>query len=173
MVGSSEFEARGSVVRAGEARRLMISGKPLVLLDRLISHGGACVFEQVVRPHLLATPHTHANEDQFVYVLEGELGHRVGDDEYLIGPGSLVYKPRGIPHTVFNCSDNHARMLEVTFPATLQEYFDELDGIIRSGHRPSEEEVIEMASAYGLTFQHEWIEDLEERYPVKWAGSKR
>ena len=39
--------------------------------------------------------HVHRNEDELFYVLEGEHVFRVGDEEYIVGPGGFVFAPRG------------------------------------------------------------------------------
>ena len=43
--------------------------------------------------------HTHEREDEYSYVLSGRLTAQVGDSVIEAGPGELVVKPRGIPHT--------------------------------------------------------------------------
>ena len=46
--------------------------------------------------------HTHEREDEYSYVLSGRLTAQVGDSVIEAGPGELVVKPRGIPHTFWN-----------------------------------------------------------------------
>lgn len=45
-------------------------------------------------------PHFHPNEEQFMYVLEGKMRMVLGDEEQVIGPGTLVHIPRNIRHGV-------------------------------------------------------------------------
>ena len=47
------------------------------------------------------------------YVLEGTIGARVGDQEVAAGPGSYLFKPRGLMHTFWNVGPGPARLLEV------------------------------------------------------------
>ena len=42
--------------------------------------------------------HVHSREDEGFYVLEGEIRFRQGDHEFLAGPGSWVWGPRGVAH---------------------------------------------------------------------------
>lgn len=37
--------------------------------------------------------HVHSREDEGVYVLEGAIRFRVGDDEFVAGPGTWVWQP--------------------------------------------------------------------------------
>jgi hypothetical protein len=61
--------------------------------------GGAfSVVEHPVEPRALVWPHVHEQNDEFSYVLEGDIGVRIGEQEFTAGPGSYVLKPRGI-HT--------------------------------------------------------------------------
>jgi uncharacterized cupin superfamily protein len=47
-----------------------------------------------VEPRALVWPHVHEQNDEFSYVLEGEIGVRIGEQEFTAGPGSYVLKPR-------------------------------------------------------------------------------
>lgn len=45
-------------------------------------------------------PHVHPTDEQWIYLLEGRLATILGDEMELIGPGDLVYIPRGVPHGI-------------------------------------------------------------------------
>ena len=49
---------------------------------------------------LPAPPHVHPTDEQWIYLLEGRLATILGDEMDIIGPGDLVYIPRGIPHGI-------------------------------------------------------------------------
>src|SRR3954466_16404597 len=70
-----------------------------------------------------APMHTHANEDEYSYILSGRLTALIGDDVVEAGPGELVLKPRGIPHAMWNAGDETVRFLEIISPAGFEEYF--------------------------------------------------
>ena len=59
--------------------------------------------------------HIHSREDEWFYVIEGELTFWVGGQVIDAPTGSFVYGPRGIPHT-FLVSSEIARFLLVTEP---------------------------------------------------------
>lgn len=59
--------------------------------------------------------HVHHNEDEWFYVLEGELTIWVDGETHVAPAGSFVYGPRDIPHT-FTVSSELARFLLVTEP---------------------------------------------------------
>ena len=49
----------------------------------------------VVPPNGGPPPHTHSNEDETFYVLEGRVDFRLGDERVTAGPGDFVNIPRG------------------------------------------------------------------------------
>ena len=64
-------------------------------------------------PHL----HTHAEEDDSFYVLEGELTFILEDAEIVAGPGTFVLVPPDVLHTFANRGDAVVRMVNVHAPA--------------------------------------------------------
>jgi quercetin dioxygenase-like cupin family protein len=60
--------------------------------------------------------HVHRREDEWFYVLEGELRFLVGGDVVEAPAGAFVYGPRDVPHT-FVVESERARFLLVTEPA--------------------------------------------------------
>jgi quercetin dioxygenase-like cupin family protein len=42
--------------------------------------------------------HEHPNEEQFSLVLEGEMHFILGDEDRIVGPGTLIHIPRNVPH---------------------------------------------------------------------------
>jgi quercetin dioxygenase-like cupin family protein len=60
------------------------------------TNGVISIIEQPFEPGLLLPPHVHEN-DVWLYVLEGEMHARVGDEVVKATPGSWVLKPRRIP----------------------------------------------------------------------------
>jgi quercetin dioxygenase-like cupin family protein len=65
--------------------------------------------------------HVHHNEDEWFYVIEGELTFWVGGQVITAPAGSFVYGPRDIPHT-FIVSSEQARFLLVTEPAGFENF---------------------------------------------------
>jgi mannose-6-phosphate isomerase-like protein (cupin superfamily) len=57
--------------------------------------------------------HVHHNEDEWFYLLEGELTIWVADQTVAAPAGSFVFGPRDVPHT-FIVSSDEARFLLVT-----------------------------------------------------------
>jgi quercetin dioxygenase-like cupin family protein len=68
--------------------------------------------------------HVHSREDEALYVLEGQIRFRQGDDEFVAGPGTWVWGPRGVPHA-FKVESESARALVVITPGGLERMFEE------------------------------------------------
>ena len=68
--------------------------------------------------------HVHNREDEALYVLEGQIRFRQGDDEFVAGPGTLVWGPRGIPHA-FKVQPGGARALVIVMPGGFERMFEE------------------------------------------------
>ena len=82
---------------------------------------GALVTEQTA-PRGSGSPlHVHHNQDEWFYVLEGELTIWVDGETHVAPAGSFVFGPRDIPHT-FIVSSEQARFLLVTEPAGFENF---------------------------------------------------
>ena len=56
-------------------------------------------------------PHKHQREDEWFYVLDGELTFWLDGDRSVGGPGWLAFLPKGIPHGFAVTSSDPARFL--------------------------------------------------------------
>jgi quercetin dioxygenase-like cupin family protein len=65
--------------------------------------------------------HVHRQEDEWFYVLSGELTFWVDGQVITATEGSFVYGPRDVPHT-FTVSSDEARFLLVVEPAGLEDF---------------------------------------------------
>jgi mannose-6-phosphate isomerase-like protein (cupin superfamily) len=127
--------------------------------------GGAfSIVEHPIAPRVLVRPHVHEREDEFTYVLEGEIGARIGDHEVTAGPGTYVCKPRRVPHAVWNPTDRPARLLEIISPAGFEAYFREFAAILAAPGPPDGSAIAALARRHGLTSQDDWIPDLVQRH---------
>lgn len=86
--------------------------------------GGAySLFEETVRPREGTAPRIGHREDGCFYVVEGELEFLTGEEVLRVGPGSLVYVPRGTVHGFTNVGENEARVLNLVTPGGTHERF--------------------------------------------------
>ena len=127
------------------------------------TNGVISIVEHPVAPRLLVPPHVHVDHDEWSYILEGRIGARVGDDEFIAGPGSYILKPRGIPHVFWNPDDSPARILEIITPSGLEEMFAKFGELGARGEL-TPETMGETAARYGSTMFFDWVPDLVARH---------
>src|SRR6266403_5636409 len=97
------------------------------MIDGDEAGGGFALVEHPMSAHALAAPlHRHLREDEYSYVIEGQMGALLGDDVLEAAPGDLVFKPRGEWHTFWNAGDEPCRILEIIAPAGFERFFAEL-----------------------------------------------
>jgi quercetin dioxygenase-like cupin family protein len=87
------------------------------------TNGGLFVIEHQNLVHGGPPFHYHLYQEEYFYVLEGEVTFQVGGVRKTLGPGESVVGPRGVPHA-FSGSDSHpGRMLIAFAPAGKMEPF--------------------------------------------------
>jgi quercetin dioxygenase-like cupin family protein len=132
----------------------------------LLEADGFSLVEHPIAPRTLAGPsHVHQHEDEYSYVLEGDVGFEVGDETFTARAGQLVAKPRGIWHAFWNATDEPARVLEVISPPGFERYFEELAQLIPP-IRPERdlEGLAKLQARYGLTMDFGSIERLSREH---------
>jgi quercetin dioxygenase-like cupin family protein len=123
--------------------------------------------EHPIEPRVLAAPmHTHQYEDEYTYVLEGEVGVQVGEEVRVARSGDLVFKPRHVPHAFWNAGDAPAEALEIISPAGFERYLAEIAALLSPAHgSPPDEHVLgAVMSRYGLEMDMSSIPLLVERH---------
>jgi quercetin dioxygenase-like cupin family protein len=67
--------------------------------------------------------HSHREQDEWFYAIEGDFVVEVGEDRFQLGPGESLLAPRRIPHVWAFVGEEKGRMLIVFTPAGLMEGF--------------------------------------------------
>jgi quercetin dioxygenase-like cupin family protein len=60
--------------------------------------------------------HRHPNQEEVIYVLEGELEQWVEGERRVLGPGDAVVIPPAVVHASFNLGDEPAKIIAVLSP---------------------------------------------------------
>jgi quercetin dioxygenase-like cupin family protein len=131
--------------------------------------GRFSLVEHPMPPRSLGAPlHTHANEDEFSYVLEGRVGLQLGDKILEAGPGDLVFKPRNVPHAFWNAGDQPARLLEIISPGGFENYFREMAEVL-AVPSPDFVRAGEICARYGIDMHFESAAELIARHGLHGA----
>ena len=97
---------------------------------------GAYGLVEIVAPPGLGSPwHVHPDEDEWFYVLDGELTFYVGDSRLSMPTGSFAFGPKGVPHTFIAEPPDGARTLVYFQPALFE-------GFLREVGEPAPERVV-------------------------------
>jgi len=123
--------------------------------------------ELTITPGSIVVPHTHSREDEVSYVIEGEIGVKIGDQVVTVPSGSYVFKPRNVPHTFWNPGTRDARTLEMIAPPDFASYFEELSKILSESGSSAKRKESELDEKYGLTIHPEWLPELVREYKLK------
>ncbi len=119
--------------------------------------GRVSVIEHLSPPGSGSPLHVHSREDEWFYVIEGELTFWVGGQVIEAPAGSFVYGPRGIPHTFLVSSDAPARFLLVAEPGGFDRFVRAIGQPAQSltippppDAPPSLEPLVALAAEYGI-----------------------
>lgn len=134
------------------------SSEPLDILGEtgLVKLAGADTNNTVAVIHLTAPKlsgpplHRHSREDEWFYVLDGELVWEVDGQRFSGGRGASAFAPRGTAHTFQNFRDETARLLVMLSPAGLERFFEEVSALNKGLSQPDFAGVAALAPNYGL-----------------------
>jgi len=157
----------------GEGKSVTLGPNGIGVVFKLYSEdtgGQFAVVEHPLAPGSLAQPHLHHNEDEYSYVLEGEVGFQLGEKVLYGAPGMLIAKPSGILHAFWNQSAAPARILEIISPGGFERFFEELAELFADGHVPEIEPRIMLGKKYNLEFDRNLTAELVRKYHLKFPG---
>jgi mannose-6-phosphate isomerase-like protein (cupin superfamily) len=128
-----EYPTAPFALASNEGERLVFGDVTVLIKASCETTGGAfTIFEE--GPPLLDTPrHIHANEDEVFHVLEGEHVVECGDAEFRLGPGGLIFLPRGVAHAHRRVIPREGRLLVLTSPGGFEGFFRALADADRAG----------------------------------------
>ena len=109
-----------SVIRQdGEGEHLWFAGGGLFTMKATSAETGGA-FSLFEDREVLGKPtplHLHPNDDEVLYVLEGEILAYIHGEERRVGEHGVFVAPRGVPHA-FLVTSKTARLLCLTVPGT-------------------------------------------------------
>ena len=91
--------------------------------------GGLFIIEHRNLLHGGPPLHVHFNQEEWFYVMEGEVAFQVGDERLRLRPGESVLAPRRVPHTFCPVAEGPSHMLIAFCPAgKMEQYFRDMEG---------------------------------------------
>jgi quercetin dioxygenase-like cupin family protein len=119
------------------------------------SGGSVAVFEfDVPAAARVPAAHSHDAYDETIYGLEGVLTWTVDGEQTDVGPGEVLFIPRGVVHRFDNDHSVDAKMLAIVSPGILSpEYFREMAAVVEAATEgpPDPVALAEVMRRHGLT----------------------
>ena len=94
-------------------------------------------------------PHIHPDQDEYLYILEGRLDFMLDGRDEFATPGDTVRLPRGLPHGIFNKSQQTVKTLFWVSPS--QKLYD-LFWAIHNMKEQNPAEVVALSAQYNIHF---------------------
>src|ERR1700730_1908192 len=125
----SEEMFLGFSVAAGKDRlgeHIKLGGEPNdCKVSAQDTDGAMCVFEFTGGGG--GPRHLHHDQDEWIYVIDGEFDFEVGDKRFRVGAGESVFIPRKAPHVWASVSGKPGKIINVYQPAgKMEEFFREV-----------------------------------------------
>lgn len=146
------FKQDPIVVLPDGGDRLSIAGGEYVhKVKSADTRGVFSVIQIITPPGGGAALHVHENEDELVYLLQGEIEVTLGDQTMLAVPGVTALLPRGIAHGFTNVGDTPSILIDTILPGAFDNYFSEMAVLYKKGE-PSEQEIDALSVKYGIRY---------------------
>ena len=100
-------------------------------------------------PGTFVPPHIHPTQDEFIYMLEGKFELLLDGREVHAGPGDLIRLPMGIPHGIFNKTQDTVKCFFWVSPT--RKLFDLFWGI-HSMKEQNPAEVVALSARHEVDF---------------------
>jgi len=96
-----------------------------ILATRERTAGAFGVFRSEIAPQSGPPAHIHRGEDEFFYLLKGEVNFKLGERLVRAPTRSFVFRPRGKVHTFQNIGTELGLLLGVVTRAGIEKLFEE------------------------------------------------
>ncbi|HJQ98142.1 MAG TPA: cupin domain-containing protein [Candidatus Polarisedimenticolaceae bacterium] len=133
----------------------MIQAGPIAirfLLEAEQTGGNVTMFEfSVPAQARVPVPHSHEAFDETIYGLSGTMTWLLDGKEHRVGPGEVLFIPRGHVHGFTNASSETVRQLSAITPGLLgPQYFRDIGAVVNAGGPPDIAKVMEVMRKHGL-----------------------
>ncbi len=158
---------RGVAVAAGGGRALGSQGQWRIMLGGAETGGEVTVVDAVIPPGFLIPPHARDREADVTRVLKGNLV--IGDDILDAPEGTVVFRPRGVMHAVWNLGPGVAMMSSVCWPAGVEAHLDALASLTQQ-ETFDRNRMEELSKAHGVRYDLKHGAELAARYGLRMPG---
>lgn len=144
------FGVHNVVLGPGEGRIVPVPGEPHTHKATADDTRGAYALWEISLTGQGPPQHIHHAEEEAVYVLDGEIDVKLGDETIHATKGAFVLVARGTAHTFWNVGPTPARLLVIVSPPGFEQMFDEIVGDQEIDPATFVERVTSVAHKYNL-----------------------
>ena len=138
---------------AGQGRVLRAFGDEItVLLSGDQTGGKYAMLLDVAPPGGGPPPHSHENEDELFYVLEGRASFLANGEWTEVLPGTAAFLPKGSIHTFKNVGDTPLKLMVTVSPAGFEKFFGKCADEFAKPGAPDMASIIGLAAKHGIHF---------------------
>lgn len=158
---NTSFNGTPSIIPSGEGEILRAFGDEVtVKLDGRRTNGSLTLWQNVTPPGGGPPLHYHLDEDELFIVQEGRMNFFMDGHWREVGPGGVVFAPRGSVHAFRNIGDCPCRMLVQTQPAGFEMFFARCAEEFKRPGGPDMERIAAISAEHGIHYVNQTTEQL-------------
>jgi len=139
------------IVQPGAGTDLHAFGNVLtVMLSGSQTGGTLSVMTEQTPPSGGPPYHVHSREDEIFIVIEGRIRYFTAGQWTEVGPGGVVYLPRGAAHTYRNVGATPNRHWIITAPSGFERFFAAGAAEFAEPSGPDEHRILEIHHQHGI-----------------------
>jgi quercetin dioxygenase-like cupin family protein len=114
--------------------------------------GAFTLFEDITPPGGGPPPHYHLNEDELFTLHEGRISYLTEGRWTELGPGGVVFAPRGSIHTFRNVGDKPSRQTVMVTPSGFEVFFARCAAEFAKEGGPDMNRIVEISAEHGIHY---------------------
>jgi mannose-6-phosphate isomerase-like protein (cupin superfamily) len=146
--------AVATVVRPGEGETVKAFGNEILFKLKTEQTGGVLSLGlATTAPGKGVPPHVHHHEEEMFLILEGQYRFLI-DGQWTedVGPGSVVFLPRGCQHTFEVVGDTPGKHWTLQTPSGFERYYKQAGELFATGGPPDFGRLAALNEQYGYSF---------------------
>lgn len=126
------------------------------------TNGSFSMFENSSAGSSQTPIHVHADDDETIYVIAGEMQAIIAGETSIVKAGQAAFLPRGVPHQLMNVSGEPSHYMLICTPSGFEGFLAEGGHERKAGEEvkpPTGEDIARLKAAapkFGITLLREW-----------------
>jgi mannose-6-phosphate isomerase-like protein (cupin superfamily) len=120
-------------------------------LEARDTRGALCLGLATTPPGVAPPLHVHAKDDEVFIVVSGSMAFHTPDGWHDVEPGTVVFMPRGVPHTFRNRGTTPSQHWVLTAPSGFEDFYARTAALFAKPGPPDFPALRGIAAEYGYT----------------------